>query len=76
MGLTSQNQGPTIAGTDYSYLEEGAYGVIFADRVAGRIIKIFKRRLKEAHVRSVFRAEIDAYGLASASTEISSCNGP
>lgn len=72
MGLTFQNRGLTIAGTDYSYLDEGAYGVIFADKVVGRIIKIFKRRLNEAHVRSVFRAEIDAYDLAASSTEVSS----
>ena len=71
MGLTFQNRGLTIAGTDYSYLDEGAYGVIFADRAEGKIIKIFKRKLMEAHVRSVFRAEIDAYDLASASNEIS-----
>lgn len=72
MGLTFQNRGLAIAETDYSYLDEGAYGVIFADKALGRIIKIFKRRLKEAHVRSVFRSEIDAYDLAASSTEISS----
>lgn len=72
MGLTFQNRRLTIAETDYSYLDEGAYGVIFADRAEGKIIKVFKRRQEETHVRSVFRAEIDAYHLASASTEISS----
>ncbi|WP_422073693.1 hypothetical protein [Tranquillimonas rosea] len=71
MGLTFQNRGLTIAETDYSYLDEGAYAVIFADKAVGRIVKVFKRRLKEAHVRSVFRAEIDAYDLAASSTEIS-----
>ncbi len=31
MGLIFRNRGLTIAGTDYSYLDEGAYGVIFAN---------------------------------------------
>lgn len=72
MGLTNQNRGLTIAGTEYSYLDEGAYGVIFADKTAGRIIKIYKRILEESHVCLVFRAEIDAYGFAASSAEISS----
>lgn len=72
MGFLNQDRGLTIAGTDYSYLSEGAYGVIFADRTAGRVIKLFKRRSEEKHVRSVFRAEIDAYDVAASSEEVSS----
>lgn len=51
MGLTFQNRGLTIAWTDHSYLNEGAYGVIFADRVAGRIIELFRRFKSNLHPR-------------------------
>lgn len=72
MRFMNQDRGLTIVGTSYSYLSEGAYGVIFSERTAGRIIKLYKRRPEENHVRSVFRAEVDAYDLPASSAEVSS----
>jgi hypothetical protein len=64
MGFANEARGLRIAGTGFGYLSEGAYGIIFADRLVGRITKIYKSRAEEDHVRAVFKAEADAYGLA------------
>lgn len=71
MGFINETRGLAIAGTDFTYLSEGAYGVVFVDMAAGRIIKIYKRGAKEDHVRAVFKAEVDAYGLAASSAVVS-----
>jgi hypothetical protein len=54
-------RGLRIAKTGFQYLNEGAYGVIFVDRAAARIVKVYKRREEEAHARAVFDAEAEAY---------------
>jgi hypothetical protein len=71
MGFANEARGLAVAGTDFTYLSEGAYSVVFIDRAAVRIIKVFKRRPDEDHVRAVFKAEADAYGLAASSAEVS-----
>lgn len=53
-----------LADMDFSYFSEGAYAVIFADRCAGRIRKLFRSRPEEDHVRQVFEAEAGAYEMA------------
>lgn len=71
MGLINRDRGLTIQGTDYCYWSEGAYGIIFAEKAARSIIKVYKKELEEDHVRSVFKSEIDAYNLAAFSEKIS-----
>lgn len=67
----NKDRGITIPGTGYDYLDEGAYGVIFVEMATSKIIKVYKRRANEEHVRSAFNAEVDAYNLAASSKEIS-----
>ena len=64
MGFPNEERGLKISGTDFVYLSEGAYGVVFIDKAARRIRKIWKRRPEEDHARAVFKAEVEAYGLA------------
>lgn len=71
MGFVNETRGLSIAGTGFAYLSEGAYGVIFVDKVAKRIVKVYKRKPEEDHVRAVFKAEVDAYGLAASSADVS-----
>ncbi|WP_097523947.1 hypothetical protein [Sinorhizobium sp. BJ1] len=61
MILGNATRGLALAGTDFVYLDEGAYGVVFVNRDAGRIRKVYRRQQDEAHVRAVFKAEADAY---------------
>jgi hypothetical protein len=70
MGFANETRGLRIAGTGFNYFQEGAYGIVFADGAAGRIMKIYKWRDEEDHARAVFKAEVDAYSLAAASTAV------
>jgi hypothetical protein len=70
VGFANEARGLRIAGTGFSYLNEGAYGVVFADRAAGRIVKIYRWRPEQDHARAVFKAEADAYGLAASSKAV------
>ena len=55
----------TLTGTNYVFLNEGAYGSVFVDRDAGRIRKILRRTTSpEAHCRAVLQAEKDALKMA------------
>lgn len=69
MSFANEARGLRIAGTGFGYLSEGAYGIIFADW-PGRITKVYKWRAEEDHVRAVFKAEADAYGLAVSSPAV------
>lgn len=71
MGFANAARGLRLADTNFVYLSEGAYGVIFADRGAGRIRKIYRRRPEESHTRAVFESEAGAYERASAITALS-----
>lgn len=64
MGFPNEERGLKISGTDFIYLSEGAYGVVFIDKATRRIRKISRRRPQEDHARAVFKAEFDAYALA------------
>jgi hypothetical protein len=70
MTFANMIRGLRIPETGFQYLSEGAYGVIFVDRSAARIRKVFKQRPDEAHARAVFDAEVDAYGLAGAEPSV------
>jgi hypothetical protein len=59
-------------GTDFVYLSEGAYSVVFVDRRGRRIRKVYRvHDVGVAHCGEVFNAEIDAYNIASGLTELS-----
>jgi hypothetical protein len=60
-------RGLHIEGTDYTYLTEGAYGIVFVDRKTGRIRKVYRahQSAKKDHSQNVFRAETEAYATAS-----------
>jgi hypothetical protein len=70
MGFANERRGLRLAGSSFVYLAEGAYGVIFVDRVLGRIRKIYRRKADEDHVRDVFKAETDAYRLAEEAADV------
>lgn len=56
---------PIIDGTAFTYLDEGAYGVIFAHRSLQRVRKCFYRRHPDArNSESVFSSEVRAYKIA------------
>ncbi len=73
MTFASGRRGLRIAGTDFVYLNEGAYGVIFVDRERRRIRKLYRVRHDAdlAHCREVFTAETGAYDVASSHPELS-----
>jgi len=72
MGFFNKCRGLSISGTGFSYLSEGAYGVVFVDPAATSVIKVYNSRPNlDDHVRAVFNAEIDAYCIAASSPAIS-----
>ena len=71
MTFANKSRGLRIAETGFGYLDEGAYGVIFVDRAAARIVKVYKWREDEAHARAVFDAEVEAYHRARAVPAVS-----
>lgn len=71
MTFANERRGLRIAETGFQYLNEGAYGVIFVDRAATRIVKVYKWREDEAHARAVFDAEVEAYHRARAVPAVS-----
>ncbi|MVS99773.1 hypothetical protein [Devosia marina] len=70
MGFANDARGLILAGTDFVYLDEGAYGIIFVSRSLGRVRKVYRHSADERHACAVFRSEIEAYARASASTEL------
>jgi hypothetical protein len=70
VGFVNAARGLALAGTDFVYLDEGAYGVIFLNQDAGRIRKIYRRKHDEHHARAVFKAEVDAYIRAESSPDL------
>jgi hypothetical protein len=60
MGFANEARGLRIAGSGFSYFQEGAYGIVFADKPTGRIMKISKWREEKDHAHAVFKAEVDA----------------
>ena len=55
-------EGSRLEDPSYTYLSEGAYGVVFVNKTAGRIRKVAYRKqgADDAHCREVFDAEIKA----------------
>jgi hypothetical protein len=55
-----------IAGTDFRAHDQGAYATTFADRQAGRLIKLYRAPADgdREHVVGVYEAELEAYKIA------------
>jgi len=70
MGFPNANRGLRLADTDFVYLTEGAYGLIFVSQATGRIRKLYRHNADENHVRAVFKAETDAYALVMKTDEL------
>lgn len=61
----SRHKGAHIAGTQFKYLDEGAYGTVFVDRSCKRIRKLYRCGDKpEEHCREVFNSEMEALDIA------------
>jgi hypothetical protein len=66
----NQKRGLRVAGSNYEYLTEGAYGVVFVDRTTNRILKIYRQNQKHDHAKEVFLAETKAYEIANSTNAI------
>ncbi len=71
-GFRNAERGLKIKGTGFSYLDEGAYSLVFVDRERRRIRKVYRNRSDADfdHVREVFEAETEAYAIASKADEL------
>jgi hypothetical protein len=72
MAFHNASRGLRIDGSNFIYLTEGAYGIIFVDRDQKRIRKVARRQdgRAEAHTKEVFGAETEAYKIASCCEEL------
>jgi hypothetical protein len=61
-----------IRNTNFIFLDEGAYGIVFVDGESKRIRKVMKRRydLSMEHIAAVFDAEVRAYEIATSEAEL------
>jgi hypothetical protein len=68
----NSRRGLRVEGSNFDYYSEGAYGIIFRDRGAGRNRKVYRARPdgNKAHCQDVFEAEVKAYGIASNDHEL------
>jgi hypothetical protein len=59
-------RGLKIRDSEFAYLTEGAYGIVFADKKRGRIRKVYRHQddVDFQHCQKVFRAETQAYAIA------------
>jgi hypothetical protein len=64
--------GLRVATTDYEYLDEGAYSVVFVDRAQGKVCKVYLATQPIDHSRKVFAEEIEAYKKANAQKDLKS----
>ena len=58
--FANARRGLRIVGTDFAYLSEGAYGLVFVNASRTRVLKVFRRKDDEAHCREVYAAETEA----------------
>lgn len=63
-------RGLRIADTNYVYLDEGAYGAIFVDKIAKRVRKVYWKKTPRDQACPEFESENDAYSKACATMEL------
>jgi hypothetical protein len=69
MAFANSERHLRIANTEFVYLSEGAYAVVFVDRALKRIRRA---DLTEDHCREVFHSEVSAYEIASKDRDLAS----
>jgi hypothetical protein len=65
-----RERGLKLKGTNFEYLNFGAYAVIFVDRKLGRVRKVYAKQHGYDHELEVFNCEVAAYEIASQSAEL------
>lgn len=70
--FANARRGLTIDGTDFAYLSEGAYGLVFVNASRTRVLKVFRRKEDVAHCREVYAVETEALVRSSSSEELRS----
>lgn len=63
-------RGLRIAETDFVYLDEGAYAVVFVDHIQMRVRKVYLASHALAHAQLVFKNERNAYAIAHSQAEL------
>jgi hypothetical protein len=68
MSFPNARRGLWIKDTNFEYLTEGAYGIVFVDRTAGRIRKIYRSKhgAPASHCVETYKSEAQAFEIASA----------
>jgi hypothetical protein len=68
----SDARGLKISGTNFRYLDKGAYATIFVDEGQNTVRKVYRaeRGRDRDHCEQVFRSERDAYQIASEAEEL------
>lgn len=66
MSFANAHRGLRIKDTNFEYLTEGAYGVVFVDKAANRIRKVYRRNHPAPHCAETYEAETRAFEIASA----------
>ncbi len=69
--MSNSSRGLKLAGSEYVFLDEGAFGTVFVDRLAGRVRKILRRTERaEEHCRLVMQTELCALIIAEQNAEL------
>jgi hypothetical protein len=68
MSFANARRGLRIKHTNFEYLTEGAYGIVFVDKAANRIRKIYRRKHEApaSHCAETYETEAKAFEIASA----------
>jgi hypothetical protein len=68
MSFANARRGLRIKETNFEYLTEGAYGIVFVDKAASRIRKIYRRKHEAtaSHCAETYETETKAFEIASA----------
>jgi hypothetical protein len=68
--FANERRGLCISDSNFRYLTEGAYSVIFKDQDAGRALKLFKSSHPIIQSARVFAAEVEAHKIAAGTAEL------
>jgi hypothetical protein len=70
--FANETRGLKIRGSNFVYLTEGAYSVIFVDIARERIRKVYRLQagLTRQHCKEVFDSEIEAYKIAGKASDL------
>jgi hypothetical protein len=68
--FANERRGLRIVGSNFEYLTEGAYSIVFVNRSKGRVLKVFRATHRRDHSADVFNAEVEAYKVAMKSNDL------